>query len=190
MRHPAFTLSELLVSLAILGVIAAFTIPKLLVTQQNAKYNTPAKQAAGMVSSAYQTLKLNGGLSASTSPAKLTPYLNYVAYDTSSTLDGEPGYTTWTCAANAPCIRLHNGAMMKMRQYSFAGTASTNTISFFCDPDGVADGTTNGPGKSVLFLLNYNGLLQTKGQILAGSTDSSGNTYSTNANELPSWFSW
>lgn len=41
-----FTLAELLIALAILGVIATFTIPKILTTQQNSKYNAMAKEVA------------------------------------------------------------------------------------------------------------------------------------------------
>lgn len=52
--YLGFTLAELLISLAILGVIATFTIPKIIKAQQDAKFNAIAKEAATMVTGAYQ----------------------------------------------------------------------------------------------------------------------------------------
>lgn len=51
---PAFTLAELLIALAILGVIATFTIPKILATQQTQQYNAIAKDDIHMIVGAYQ----------------------------------------------------------------------------------------------------------------------------------------
>lgn len=52
--NRGFTLAELLIALAILGVIAAFSIPKVLSAQQNQTYNAIAKEAAAT----YQNYKL------------------------------------------------------------------------------------------------------------------------------------
>ena len=49
-QHPGFTLVELLIALAILGTIATFTIPKVLQTQQDGKFKSIGKEAAGFVS--------------------------------------------------------------------------------------------------------------------------------------------
>ena len=51
--QPAFTLAELLIALAILGVIATFTIPKILSGSTDAKWNASAKGAMTMVEGAY-----------------------------------------------------------------------------------------------------------------------------------------
>ena len=55
----AFTLAELLIALAILGVIATFTIPKILDSGSNSQWNAIGKEAAAMVSGAYQSYKLD-----------------------------------------------------------------------------------------------------------------------------------
>lgn len=108
--HYGFTLAELLISLAILAEIATFTIPKVLTSQQNGKYNAAAKEAASMVSAASQQLQYTGTVSASTTGSELTPYLNYVKYDTSGTqVDDRAGLAgrqplALFCTTGAPCI--------------------------------------------------------------------------------------
>ncbi len=49
-----FTLAELLIALALLGVIATFTIPKVLQANTDAKYNAEAKETIQMIANAYQ----------------------------------------------------------------------------------------------------------------------------------------
>ncbi|MCE3235965.1 MAG: hypothetical protein K0Q50_2145 [Vampirovibrio sp.] len=53
-RYPGFTLAELLISLSILGIIATFTIPKLLMNQRVSAYNASAHESAASISGAYQ----------------------------------------------------------------------------------------------------------------------------------------
>jgi type II secretory pathway pseudopilin PulG len=159
-----FTLAEVLISLAILGEIATFTIPKVLLVQQNARNNAVVKETAGMVSEAFRIHQLNGQVSGSTKAADLYQNLNYVSAtnDSSWLIDGRQNETTEVCDSAYLCLKLHNGATIYPGTYSFAGTQSTQAIMFQVDPDGkVTDGTTNGPGKSVQFFLYYNGRLTT-----------------------------
>lgn len=83
-----FTLAELLIALAILGVIATFTIPKILGTQQDGRNNAIAKEIAGTMATALESLRLSGELDQNTNIAHLTPYLNYAKIITSGTVDG------------------------------------------------------------------------------------------------------
>lgn len=53
MRRHGFTLSELLVALAILGVIATFTIPKVLEGSNSSRYNAIVEEAAASLSAIY-----------------------------------------------------------------------------------------------------------------------------------------
>ena len=46
MKPQGFTLAELLIALTILGVIAIFTIPKVLQSQQDTRYSAAAKEVA------------------------------------------------------------------------------------------------------------------------------------------------
>lgn len=170
-----FTLSELLIALAILGVIATFTIPKVLQSQQDGKYKAMAKEAAGAITEAYVRYRFKNAPTNSTAPKDLTPYFNYVSVDTSSSMDGEFTGGAWPCNSSEPCLRLHNGSVIFFRAQTFGGTASTNVISFYFDPDGKeTDGTTNGPGKSLRLFLYYDGKLSTDSTLRPNTYDSAG----------------
>ncbi|MCE3236123.1 MAG: hypothetical protein K0Q50_2303 [Vampirovibrio sp.] len=189
--HSGFTLAELLIALAVLGVIATFTIPKILHSSQNEQYKAVTKEASAAIAAAYQTYKLNNPISATTKLSDLTPYLNYTKIDTSgsSTIDDSQGLGTITCNSNNNCLRLHNGAVLLYYDtMAFGGTSSTNAIWFNLDPDGkVTDGVN---GKSVQIWLYLNGRMTTVGTIEPNSCWNAG----CNAAPLPSldpdWFSW
>src|SRR5688572_23853183 len=99
-----FTLAELLICLAILGVIAVFTIPKVLQSQQDGKYKSIAKETMGTITQAYSIYKLKNGPNASLGPPNLMPYLNYVRSETSGQIDHSYGNTFKPCDASNPCI--------------------------------------------------------------------------------------
>lgn len=189
----AFTLAELLISLAILGVIATFTIPKILVAGRNSESNAKAKEAASMIAAAYQAYKSQNTVSTLTGIKDLTPYLNYVAIDTTSTIDDSYTQGTRACTwTSGVCLKLHSGAYI---QYwptdNFNGTANNNGVPFTVDPDGVVtDGTTNGPGKSVNFFLYYNGRVLDHGNLVSGTSYNQGVTWYADPAQVPPYFSW
>jgi prepilin-type N-terminal cleavage/methylation domain-containing protein len=188
----AFTLAELLIALAILGVIATFTIPKVLIAQQDGKYNAIAKETASMVSGALQAYQQKNALTSAVSSADLTPYMNYVSVSTSGdAIDRGQGDTTTACSATYRCMRLHNGAVLLFTDDDpFSGTASTNALYFYVDPDGqVTDGTANGPGKSVVFFLYTTGRITTWGNLLPGTVNDGG-VYAADPSKDPPWFKW
>lgn len=193
MQHRAsgFTLAELLIALAILGVIATFTIPKVLQSQQNTAWKSAAKETAAMISASYSAyVQTNGSPPSNMKPSALTGFMNYVKVDTTGTVDDNQTNGTIPCSV-AVCLRLHNGGVLYPSDWeNFAGTASTNVIFFAFDPDGkVTDGTTNGPGKSIFFGLYYNGRMTTTETLLPGSQNSNG-AKPPEPGTTPPWFSW
>lgn len=191
--HLGFTLAELLIALAILGIIATFTIPKILMAQQSAEYKAKAKEAAGMIAAAYASYSSQNTASASTKIADLTSYMNFVRIDaTASSIDDKQtlGSTTCNAGGGGGCLVLHNGGRIRYSNDGFGGTASTNAVEFYFDPNGSYGGTTNGPDKSVQLFLYYNGRMSTRGTS-AANTVASGVTYaSADPSFDPPWFSW
>jgi len=190
-----FTLAELLIALVILGVIATFTIPKVLSSQQDTKYKALGKEVAGMISAAYEAYKHENTPTAAMVPYDLAPYMNYVRVDSLSVVDdsqtngNRPCSTTW-------CLVLHNGAFLQATGgTSFNSTAATNAIMFRMDPDGkVTDGGTGdtsptAPGKAVHFWLYYDGRLTTRGGIVSNTCNSSG-CFGPAPSQDPPWFNW
>jgi prepilin-type N-terminal cleavage/methylation domain-containing protein len=173
-RHSqGFTLVELLIAVALLGMLATFTIPKILNAQQGNSYKHKVREAAAMVSDAYQKYQIDTGASGSTGISSLTPYMNFVALDTNNVIDNVQGQGSYNCDSTHPCLRLHNGAMLNYKTVTFGGIATTNAVWVHIDPDGVlTDATTNNPGKAVpLFLYYQNGRIMDEGNILSGTRD-------------------
>jgi prepilin-type N-terminal cleavage/methylation domain-containing protein len=188
-----FTLAELLIALAILGVSATFTIPKILNAHQNSQKVAVAKETAAMISGAFQAAKLAGAISSATKPSDLTAYMNYVALDTSGTvIDSAPAGASNTCNTSFPCIKLHNGGYLMFRDYAFNGTTTLNGISFVFDPDPAHNttDTADGPLKAVQFTLYYDGFITTRGNAKTGSTNAGYPSFGPDPSYDPSWFTW
>lgn len=169
-RHRGFTLAELLISLAILGEIATFTIPKIISAQRNGQNNAIAKETVAMMASAHQQAQVAGALTTSSSMVDLTPYMNYVSVNTTSTLDMYPdaGVATFTCSSTFKGLRLHSGAMLVI---------DTTPFSTFADAVLDPDGRNSGTADSLVILQYYNGRSTTFGDVY-------GSGYT------PSWFSY
>jgi prepilin-type N-terminal cleavage/methylation domain-containing protein len=192
LRSPmqGFTLAELLICLVILGVIATFTIPKIITSQVNGQYNASAKEVASMISGAYTSYSRSNTVTSNTSAGDLTPYMNYVAPDSSTTIDLFQEATTRACNGGYSCVKLHNGGMLLWASAGFMGTNTTNAVYFYYDPDArVTDGTTNGPGKSVCLWLYYDGRITSYTNLSPG-TVYGGGTVGALPTADPPWFSW
>jgi prepilin-type N-terminal cleavage/methylation domain-containing protein len=190
-----FTLAELLITLAILGVIATFTIPKILSAQQDSRNNAIAKEAAAMVAEAYQKYK-NEHVSVTTGVgiADLTPYMHYVATNTGTMMDDKQTLGFFTCGSTngSQCLRLHNGALFRYGKsafHYFGGASDLNAVWFDIDPDGTYSGTTD-TGKAVEFWLYYNGRVTTYGTVSPNTCFRLLCDINPSPNYDPPWFSW
>lgn len=190
MAKNGFTLAELLIALGILGTLAVFTIPKVLLVQQGQKYNAITKEAIATISEAFLAYQQENGLNPNMKAKEFVPYLNYVRQDVLASTEIDGGYasgTPRTCSTNRPCLFLHNGAALMFEDVSFGGTATTNAVVFFIDPDGQISSSPEGRG--LYFALYYNGRITDQGNYLPGTTTSfsSLGAYPTG---VPPWFSW
>ena len=194
-----FSLAEILITIAIMATIAAFTIPKFAsgsIVNQSSQYSAIAKNSAFMVSSAYEVYRLQYGTIPSTLGIKdLTPYMNFTSLDSSGfTVDHIQTQSTKTCDSGNPCLHLYSKATLLYEQgIQFGGTATTNAVFFSIDPDGrVTDGTTNGPGKSVEFWLYYDGKIKSSADRRLNTIFSNGSSTFTlggpSSSDVPPWF--
>ena len=203
-RLDGFTLVELLIGLAILGVIATFTIPKILQAQQEQQSQAVTKEIVGAMSQALEQLRLSGQLNQYTNIVDLEPYLNYVSILPSGSLDGlydNAGGLTIDCA-DYDCLKMHNGAVIILTKPDggpttgnyFGGTTARNYIYYYVDPDGVLTSPTdeNGPGRSVHFSLYYNGRTMDYANCAAPDVTYLWGTPQSFCPGLtsPPWFSW
>ena len=175
--------------MAILGVIATFTIPKIMTSSQSEQYNAGFKEDIAAIGAAYQQLTLTGNVNSTTKPSDLTPYMNYIKYDTTSQMDNLWGFAGPASCSSRPCLKMHNGSVIMLYNLeSFGGTASSNAILFHIDPDGIntSGSATNGPGKMVEVELYYSGLISTREQLPVAAV-SSGSTRSALPSGDPPW---
>jgi prepilin-type N-terminal cleavage/methylation domain-containing protein len=163
-----FTLSELLVSLAVLGLIAAFAVPKVLTSVGNSTLLANAKEAIATISGSYEALKadFNGmlpttmGLSMTTGlPSKMS--FNQLGNYTPG-LIGTPDVFVQAAApvAGTHAVRFANNATIAFNPTDtfFTTTPVTGVlpnaqgrVAFEVDPDGV------GPNKGFSVILGYDG---------------------------------
>ena len=194
MKH-GFTLAELLIALAILGVIATFTIPKVLQSQQDEKYKAVTKETIAALSGAFQAYQQENTLNSGTKSADLTPYLNYIQAATTGIIDTQ--YATAgqrTCGSLNKCIHLANGSAFWYNiGNTFGGTQNTRYIYFVLDPDSsTVDTAWNGSGKAIQVHLYYNGRVSSFGKCVTGDlTNQSGDqAWCPSPGADPPWFSW
>jgi prepilin-type N-terminal cleavage/methylation domain-containing protein len=196
-KSKGFTLAELLIALAILGVIATFTIPKILDSSTNGKLTSIAKETASMISGAYSSYKQNStpAFNMMATQTNMADFMNYVrvaqattagAFQTPASGTNFSNGCTANLASATPCLVLHNGAYLQFDSAATFGTdpapnnpASTSFINFNVDPDG-----TGAQAGAVTFILYYNGRITT--YAAAGSPALVGGATTPTAAD-PSW---
>jgi prepilin-type N-terminal cleavage/methylation domain-containing protein len=177
-----FTLAELLIALAILGVIATFTIPKILNSASSSQSTAIAKEAASMVSGSFSSYQLNNTLASGTTAGALTQYMNYVAVDTSSSSYGFTGSGLCSTTASVACLKLHNGGILEYNPTNtFNGTTTTNALYFNIDPDGAGSLT------AASFVQYYNGRLTTGGAAASSAASGGAVTITTDPSYIQNW---
>lgn len=196
MKNRGLTLTELLIALALLGIIATFTIPKLLFSNTSSQHNASAKEVIGMIKDAYYLYQLENTVTASTLASDFTPYMNFI--DTDSTfgtkIDHRQGMGQTACNQfTGTCYYLHNGGVLRVSAINnFGGTGEGNYVYFIFDPVAGYSGTTD-TNKAVIFDLRFDGRVTTSDQRKVGDEtyhNASLQPWSASADPKTEWFSW
>lgn len=198
-KQPGITLSELLIALGIIALVAVFAIPKVLETLDKSTTNhlKAGREAAMIVTSAYNNLRANERPSASTTMEDLLPYMSYVKkvtdpIDATSCVAG-----TYACSSEFTCLLLHNGAVIRWRKSNyFDGTTPWHAHKLLIDPDGEPTGGSGDEGRSVTLYLFYTGRLKTRDQLEPNpdipSDGATNNRFDDGPSSscIPDWWSW
>jgi prepilin-type N-terminal cleavage/methylation domain-containing protein len=186
--NTGFTLAELLIALAILGVIATFTIPKILTATGTAQIKAVAKETASSISAAYRNYSADRPVLATTglATAGILSEVNYVSASTATAaLTGLPQNCT---AGTYSCILFHSGAILQyVDANQFGGTANTNYVVFNVDPDGTKGTST---GDIVTFMLLANGRITDISKAPAGATTGGTIAATDYVATTPAWYTW
>lgn len=180
-----FSLIEVLVVVALLGLVAVFTVPKILNASSASKYTAIAKETATYLEGAMSNYLLESGLDTTSGPATLTPKMKYIKTVTSGS--GAPtGETALeTCGSGGRvCLLLANGGVLQYNSgNTFGGDSQTHAIYWNFDPDGA--GTNTG---RVTFVQYYDGRVTTYGALTtpASQVTTTGTTVAAQATN-PTW---
>lgn len=163
-HQNGFTLSEALVSIALLGVLASMLVPALTTNVGKEKLMGVSKQTATEIGRAYAIYSKNQFPTEDTTSAEIMENVGYVRKikdDSHSVqLDGIEGNTeaaTYTCSEETPCLLLQNGGLLMYRpDATFGATLSNAAMRFLLDPDG------SGPHTGIVFLLYFRGRVSTQ----------------------------
>lgn len=192
-KISGFTIAELLIGLAIIALIAIFTIPNVLNSMQGQEDKRITQDAIKRIQSAYQKYRLNANATSATTFANITPYLNYARVETAKVVDDMQTTGTHTCGGSGyVCVELDTGASIFYHPFMTFNTAdSVGCISLYIDPDNkeTVVGSTNGPGKSVPIFLFYDGKIRDRSRLTVNCV-SSFNTYTNVSTFVPPWFDY
>jgi prepilin-type N-terminal cleavage/methylation domain-containing protein len=192
-NRQAFTLSELLVSLAVLGLIAAFAIPKILnaVTERTAR--TAAIEAGSTLGAALVSFYADKQLLATTSETSvdILTKVNYAREVTGVTLTAGPGQGVGsTCdGTTIHCVAMHTGTIIATKvgdQLKSMTPGRRGTVVYLIDPDGT------GPNDPVQYIFSRDSKLYTKAHAaMWASTYDLGNGDDLDVlNDDPLWYSF
>ena len=201
--YGGFTLSELLIALVLLGIIASLTVPKLLVSLNTKQANTLANDAKLLVSSAYADYAFgNPKPPSSFTLAALLPSLPYAKHLNEAgetvSIDCPPLGTSVAlgCSGSHPrvatlnpastdyvSLRLKNGGVLVLpTSLSLGGRSPLHGLPFVVDYDGKASNRSD----SVEFWLYSDGTVRTR-QTLVANTVNSGGTFNPVPNADPTF---
>ena len=151
-----FTLAEVLITLAIIGVVAALTIPSVIVKTQQQEFKTAAKKAHSVLSQAVQLTEVKDGYSFSDRELFVQALMNnmnitkvekdfsvpdYMTFNTGTIMLPYPGAAMATAAIIPPDSSISEASYAVFytadgMRYHLVSISSLGTITFIVDVNG------------------------------------------------------
>ena len=133
----AFTLAEVLITLGIIGVVAAMTMPALIHSYQQKVLQVQFKKFYSTFSNAIKYVQATNGAPMGCYYWDVNPYASNPEKCTSRNDYGE--CTSWTLSDGSPLPRDYNGNLSDCRQFGDSLMKALNTIKF-CENHALANG--------------------------------------------------
>lgn len=185
-----FSLTEVVLTIVIISVLAGLAVPGILTSANNSKRLSVTKQTISLIGDAFNeklesnAIDVNSGFQqfVNVGNGGGLPYTRYLTSGAARTIDAPPNSlvlcnTGATCAFtpginNIQAITLKNGGLLVFQTTQIFGTGVNAAIPVVFDPDGESHGDRN----SVELWLYADGRLRTARTIIASTTVTAANT--------------
>ena len=194
-----FSLTEVVITIAIVSLIAGITVPGIMTSANNNKRLSITKQMMSLIVDALNdkvesnAVDLNSGFQQFVNVAGGggVQYTRYITSGAARSIDAPPNAVS-LCNTGTPCtftpgtdlqaLTLKNGGLLVFRTIFTFGTGADAAIPLDFDPDGEVTGDRN----AVEFWLYSDGRIRTARTLVAGTTNNSG-TITASATADPAW---
>ncbi len=136
-REGGFTLAEVLITLGIIGVVAAMTMPALIHSYQQKVLQVQFKKFYATFSNAIKYVQATNGTPMGCYYWDVNPYASNP--DKCASRNDYGTCTSWTLSDGSPLPRDYNGEMSDCRQFGDSLMKALNTIKF-CESNALANG--------------------------------------------------
>lgn len=196
-----FSLTEVVITIAIISVLAGLAVPGIMTSANNSKRLSVTKQTISLIGDAFNdklesnAIDLTRGFDQFVDVAGGVglQYTRYITSGVAITVDPPPNPVVWTNVTFTPggseneqIIRFKNGGLLVIDTDLTFGASANGAIPVLFDPDGEAHGDTN----SVELWLYSDGRIRTARTMVASTiTENGGSPFTSNPSTTadPAW---
>ena len=187
-----FSLTEVVITIAIVSVLAGLAVPGIMTSANNNKRISTTKQTMSLIGDALNDKLESNAVDTNAGFAQFVnvagggglPYVRYITSGAQRTIDSPPNSISLcnsgtTCSftpgvANIQALTLKNGGLLVFDTAVVFGTGANGAIPLVFDPDGELTGT--GDRNAVELWLYSDGRVRTARTLVAGTTRGATNT--------------
>jgi prepilin-type N-terminal cleavage/methylation domain-containing protein len=187
-----FSLTEVVITIAIVSVLAGLAVPGIMTSANNNKRVSSTKQTMSLIGDALNDKLESNAVDTNAGFVQFVdvagggglPYVRYITSGAARTIDRPPN-SIGLCTAGVTCpftptagglqaISMKNGGLLLFDRTRIFGTGVNAAIPLIFDPDGELTGT--GDRNAVELWLYSDGRLRTARSVIAGTTTGAVNT--------------